>query len=99
MGRAAGTAAKAIGLDHPDSGIAARPAKSKRGPAKPPERVSARAHRKNRAEELKTAAKGLFPKGLAELGAPYRRVMGKPTANWTEKDLAYIDGLVAKHSK
>ncbi|MGA3237267.1 MAG: hypothetical protein ABSG03_13255 [Bryobacteraceae bacterium] len=62
-------------------------------------RQSARVHRKNRAEEVRSAAKGLFPKGLAELGAPYRRVMGKPTANWTEKDLAYIDSLVAKHGK
>jgi hypothetical protein len=99
VGRAAGTAAKAIGLDHPDSGIAAAPAKSKRSPTKTPKRLSARVQRTNHAEEVKAAAKSLFPKGLAEFGAAYRRVMGKPTANWTEKDLAYIDGLIAKHGK
>jgi hypothetical protein len=99
VGHAAGTAAIAIGLDHLDSSPAAAPAKSKRSRTKPPKTLSARVRRKNHAEEVKSAAKGLFPRGSAELGAPYRRVMGKPTANWTEKDLAYIDGLVAKHGK
>jgi hypothetical protein len=96
VGHAAGTAAKAIGLD---SSIAAAPAESKRGRTKTPKTLSARVHRKNHAEEVKSAAKSLFPKGSAQLGAPYRRVMGKPAANWTEKDLEYINGLVAKHGK
>jgi hypothetical protein len=102
VGHAAGAAAKAIGLDHLDSGAGAAPAKSTRSrakTAKTPKRLSARVHHKNHAEEVKSAAKSLFPKGLAELGAPYRRVMGKPAANWTEKDLAYVSGLVAKHGK
>jgi len=98
VGHAAGTAAKALGLDHTDSGIVA-PAKSKRSRTKTPKTVSARAHRKNHAEAAKSTAKSLFPKESAQLGAPYRRVMGKPAANWTEKDLAYINGLVAKHGK
>jgi hypothetical protein len=88
VGHAAGAAAKAIGLDHADSGR-----------TKTPKRLSARVRRTNHAEEVKAAAKSLFPKGSAALGAPYRRVMGKPTANWTEKDLEYINGLVAKHGK
>jgi len=96
VGHAAAAAAIAIGLDHPDS---APPVKPKSSRTKTPKRLSARLHRKNRADEAKSAAKRLFPKGLAELGAPYRRVMGKPAANWTEKDLEYIDGLVAKHGK
>ena len=99
VGHAAGAAAKAIGVDHPDSGIGAAPAKSKPSRTKTPKRLSARAHRKNRAEEVKSAAKSLFPKGLAELGVPYRRVMGKPAANWSEKDLEYVNGLVAKHGQ
>ena len=99
VGHAAGTAAKAIGLDHLDSSPAAAPAKSKRSRTKPLKTLSARARRKNHAEEVKSAAKSLFPKGSAGPGAPYRRVMGKPAANWTEKDLEYINGLVAKHRK
>jgi hypothetical protein len=98
VGHAAGAAAKAIGLDHADSGAAA-PAKSKRGRAKTPKRLSARGTRTNQAEEVKSVAKTLFPKSLAQLGAPYRRVMGKPAANWTEKDLEYVIGLIAKHGK
>jgi len=74
VGHAAGAAAKAVGLDHADAGR-----------TKTPKRLSARVRRTNHAEEVKSAAKSLFPKGSAALGAPYRRVMGKPTANWTEK--------------
>jgi hypothetical protein len=99
MGHAAGTAAKALGLDNPDSGIVAAPAKSKRSRTKAPKTRSARVYRKNQAEAAKSAAKSLFPKGSAQLGAPYRRIMGKPAANWTEKDLEYITVLVAKHGK
>jgi len=99
VGHAAGTAAKALGLDHPDFGKAAAPAKSKRARTKTPKTLSSRAHRKANAEEVKSAAKSLFRKGSAQLGPPYSRVMGKPAANWTEKDLAYINGLVAKHGK
>jgi hypothetical protein len=99
VGHAAGTAAKALGLDHPDFGIAAAPARSKRSRTKGPKTLSARVHRKNHAEEAKSTAKSLFRKDSAQLGAPYRRVMGKPAANWTEKDLEYINGLVAKHGK
>jgi hypothetical protein len=99
VGHAAGAAAKAIGLDHPDSGIGAAPAKSERSGTKTPKRPSARGHRKNQAEEVKSAAKSLFPKGLAELGAPYRKVMGKPAANWSEKDVEYVREMVAKHGQ
>jgi len=99
VGHAAGTAAKAIGLDHLDSSPAAAPAKSKRSRTKPLKTLSARVRRKNQAEEVKSAAKSLFPKGSPESGAPYRRVMGKPVANWTEKDIEYMNGLVAKHGK
>jgi hypothetical protein len=99
LGHAAGAAAKAIGLDQPDSGAGGARAKSKHSRTKTLKRVTPRVHRTNQADQAKAAAKNLFPKGLAELGAPYRRVMGKPTANWTEKDLEYVNGLVAKHGK
>jgi hypothetical protein len=99
VGHAAGAAAKALGLDHSDLGTATPAAKSKRGRTKTLKTRSARAHRKSHAEQVKSAAKSLFLKGSKELGAPYRRVMGKPAANWTEKDLEYVNGLVAKHGK
>jgi hypothetical protein len=99
VGHAAGAAAKAMGLDHPYSGNGAAPAKSILSRTKTPKRLSARGHRKNQAEEVKSAAKSLFPKGLAEFGAPYRKVMGKPAAIWSERDLEYVSGLVAKHGQ
>ena len=92
VGHAAGQAVKAMGLDHPGSEVEA--------PAKPktvqPKRTSARIQRKNQAEKAKSAAKTLLSKSSVDLGAPYRRVMGKPTGNWTNKDIEYVNGLVAK---
>lgn len=97
VGHAAGEAAKAIGIDHADSGVDAE-AEPKIGPAKTSKRLSARARRKNQAEEAKSAAEKFLSKGAADLGAPYRRVMGKPAANWTAKEIEYINGLVAKQN-
>jgi hypothetical protein len=92
VGHAAGQAAKAMGLDHADS--------SAHDPAKPaagrPKRASARVQRKNQAEKAKAAAEALLSKSSKDLGAPYRRVMGKPTGNWTNKDIEYVNGLIAK---
>jgi hypothetical protein len=89
VGHAAGTAAIAIGLEHPEAAPA--------GPKAKPRRSSARVQRKSRAEQAKSAAKNVFAKGTKEPAAPYRKIMGKPVANWTEKDLLYINGLVEKH--
>jgi hypothetical protein len=97
VGHAAGKAAKAVGLDQPDSSETASP-KSKAGGAKPSKNPSARSRRKTQAEEVKSKAAKLLSKGSADPGAPFRRVMGKPAANWSDKDIAYVNGLVAKSS-
>jgi len=97
VGHAAGAAAKAIGLDHAAAGVGV-PAKAKVGRAKTSRRPSTRANRKGRAEEAKSAAGNVFSKDSAKLGAPYRKVMGKPAANWSDKDIQYVNGLVAKKS-
>jgi hypothetical protein len=97
VGYAAGKAAKAIGLDHPDSSAAvARKPEIER--AKTLKRPSARARRKNQAEKAKSKAAKLLSKGSADPGAPFRRVMGKPAANWSGKDIEYVNGLVAKQN-
>jgi hypothetical protein len=97
LGHAAGEAAKAIGLEEADSSVHA-PTRSKTKKAKTPKRLSARARRQDQATELKAKAASVLPKGSADLGAPYRRVMGKPAANWTLKDIDYVSGLITKHS-
>jgi len=94
VGHAAGQAAKAIGLEHADSKVHTAHGLKTMG-RKAPKRMSARLRRKDEATELKAKAASDLPKGSAELGAPYRRVMGKPAANWTVKDIDYIRGLIA----
>ena len=96
VGQVAGKAAKTMGLEHSAAGVRA-PSRSK-GRAKPPNRPSTRARRKTQAEELKSKAKGLLSKGSASPGAPYHRTMGKPAANWSDKDIDYVRGLLAKQS-
>jgi len=103
VGHAAGKAAKAIGLEHAEAKVhpARRP---KTAQAKAPKRASTRLRRKDEAAELKTQAAAALKgaaassKGAAASAAPYRRIMGKPSANWTAKDIGYIRGLIAKHS-
>jgi hypothetical protein len=97
VGHAAGKAALAMGLDHPDASAAAAP-KPKTGRAKALKRPSARSRRTIQAEEVKSKAEKLLSKGDANPGAPFRRAMGKPAANWSDKDIQYVKGLVAKKS-
>ena len=47
---------------------------------------------------MKAKAKKLLSKGAAELGVPFRRAMGKPAGNWSDKDIEYVNGVVAKVS-
>jgi hypothetical protein len=95
LGHAAGKAAKAIGLEEADSSVHA-PSRAKTKAAKTPKRHSTRARRQDQAAELKAKAASVLPKGSADLGAPYRRVMGKPATNWTAKDIDYVSGLIKK---
>jgi hypothetical protein len=37
-------------------------------------------------------------KGTAALDAKYRRAMGKPAANWTEKEIEHVNAVVAKQA-
>lgn len=91
VGHAAGKAAKAMGLDQ-----ASVPG-SKTNRNKTGKPLSARARRKDRAEDLKSKGASLLSKNSADLGAPYRRVMGKPAANWSDKDIDYVRRFLAKH--
>jgi hypothetical protein len=97
LGHAAGKAAKAIGLEEANSSVHA-PGRSKTRATKTPKRHSARARRQDQATELKAKAASVLAKGSAELGAPYRRVMGKPATNWTVKDIDFVNGLITKHA-
>jgi hypothetical protein len=98
VGRAAGMAAKAFGLEHPhaiDAGSASEHAGTHNNHAK---RLSSHAQRKQEAEQLKSQAKDLFSKGSTVLGVPYRRVIGKSAANWSEKDIAYVRELIERQN-
>lgn len=94
LGHAAGEAAKALGLEHPEG------AAPSQGPAKEepkPKRVahgSARARRVANATAVKQAATALG-KGAFSDDVRYRRTMGKPPAIWSDEDIDYIGGLVS----
>lgn len=97
LGHAVGKASNALGLEKADASVHA-PRRSNTKPAKTAKRLSARTRRKEQAVELKAQATEVLQKHSANLGAPYRRVMGKPAANWTAKDIDYMRGLITKQS-
>ena len=95
VGHAVGKAAMAVGLE--DVGAVTK-THSKIGRRKAAKPSSVRSRRKTQAEEVKAKATKLMSKGAADLGAPFRRAMGKPAGNWSDKDIEYVKGMVAKVS-
>jgi hypothetical protein len=94
VGHAAGKAAQVIGLAHRRREAATA---NEEGHSASARRVSTHARRKQEAEKLKAEAHKLFAKNSIVLGVPYRRVIGKSAANWSDKDIAYVRELIERH--
>lgn len=88
VGHAAGRVAKVLGAE------ADGPTEAHGGAGKPPSR---RAQRIQKATAAKESAAALSKSAVAD-NVRFRRTMGKPPSIWSEEDVEYVTGLLAKAS-